>query len=328
MKKIAIIGAGIAGLTLAHKLRDVAEITIFEKSRGVAGRLSTRYYDEFEFDHGAQYFTIKTPEFAQFMKPLIDANVVVRWDAKFAELDRNKILKQAQWSEDFPHYVGSPRMNHVGKFLAKDINISLQTRVQSLTKTEDSGWVVIDDKNETLGQFDWVISTAPAKQTEEIFQNNFSDISSVQNKKMLGCFALMLGFNEPLDLPWEAALVNNSNIGWIAVNSSKPGRPESFSLLIQSANNWAEEHLEEDPEKVKNHLLAEFSDITGIEINNPSCSELHRWRYANITRQDGANYLLNETNRLAACGDWCVEGRVEGAFISANELSKVFVNIL
>ena len=328
MKKIAIIGAGIAGLTLAHKLREIAEITVFEKSRGVGGRMSTRYYGEFEFDHGAQYFTIKTPEFAEFIQPLIEANVVVRWDANFAELDRNKVLTQTKWSEGFPHYVGSPRMNQVGKFLAKDINISLQTLVKSLTRTEDSRWSLVDDKNENLGLFDWVISTAPAKQTEEIFQNNFSEISSVKNKKMLGCFALMLGFNEPLDLPWEAALVNNSDIGWIAVNSSKPGRPESCSILVQSTNNWAEEHLVEDPEKIKNHLLNEFSQVTGIDINNPAYCELHRWKYANIAKQDGVNYLLDHENQLAACGDWCIEGRVENAFTSANELSKVFVNIL
>ena len=88
------------------------------------------------------------------------------------------------------------------------------------------------------------------------------------------------------------------------------------------------ENLEEDPEIIKNHLLNEFLQITGIDINSPACCELHRWKYANITRQVGVNYLLDHDNQLAACGDWCIEGRVESAFISANELSKVFVNIL
>jgi len=43
MPKIAIIGAGLSGLILAHSLKEHANITIFEKARGVGGRMSTRY---------------------------------------------------------------------------------------------------------------------------------------------------------------------------------------------------------------------------------------------------------------------------------------------
>ena len=59
--KIAIIGAGIAGLTTAKMLRDIAEVTVYEKSRGAGGRICTRYTDSFDFDHGAQFFIAKTP---------------------------------------------------------------------------------------------------------------------------------------------------------------------------------------------------------------------------------------------------------------------------
>ena len=41
--KIAIIGAGIAGLTVANHLTDFADIDIFDKSRGAGGRIFTRY---------------------------------------------------------------------------------------------------------------------------------------------------------------------------------------------------------------------------------------------------------------------------------------------
>ena len=65
-KKIAIIGAGLAGLVCANMLKEKNTITVFEKSRGVGGRMATRYKDSFEFDQGAQYFTAKTPEFQKF----------------------------------------------------------------------------------------------------------------------------------------------------------------------------------------------------------------------------------------------------------------------
>ena len=52
-KNIAIIGAELSGLSLASFLKDHAAISIFEKARGVGGRMSTRYTDDFQFDHGA-----------------------------------------------------------------------------------------------------------------------------------------------------------------------------------------------------------------------------------------------------------------------------------
>ena len=59
-QNIAIIGAGISGLSLANMLKDIANVKVFEKSRGFGGRVATRYSEDFEFDHGAQFFTIKT----------------------------------------------------------------------------------------------------------------------------------------------------------------------------------------------------------------------------------------------------------------------------
>jgi renalase len=53
MMNIAIIGGGISGLTVANILRDYANVTIFEKARGVGGRMSTRRTEHFNFDHGA-----------------------------------------------------------------------------------------------------------------------------------------------------------------------------------------------------------------------------------------------------------------------------------
>ncbi|MFM8454377.1 MAG: NAD(P)-binding protein [Gammaproteobacteria bacterium] len=51
MKKIAIIGAGLSGITLAKKLSQKVDVHIFEKGRGIGGRMSTRYADPFVFDH-------------------------------------------------------------------------------------------------------------------------------------------------------------------------------------------------------------------------------------------------------------------------------------
>ena len=56
--KIAIIGDGLSGLTLAHRLKDFSELTLFEKSRGFGGRMAARRYKNFQFDHGVHFLKL------------------------------------------------------------------------------------------------------------------------------------------------------------------------------------------------------------------------------------------------------------------------------
>lgn len=320
MQRIAIIGAGLSGLVLARELQPYAEVTLFEKSRGVGGRLATRYAGAYQFDHGAQFFTAESDAFRQFLEPLVKHHVVGYWQARFAELAGDHIMSQRQWNDSWPHYIGLPKMNAIGKYLAKGLNIQLQTQVKSLHKTS-LGWELSDETNRSLGQYDWVISTAPAKQAKTLMPACFRYHKELQNTSMVGCFALMLGFTESVALPWDAALVKEADISWISVNSSKTGRPDGFSMVVLATNQWAEAHMEDDREGVVRHLLAEASRITGKNLGHAAHIDLHRWRYANISKQVNP-VLFDRENQLAACGDWCVQGLVEAAFTSACNLAE------
>ena len=321
MSKIAIIGAGLSGLVLAKELAPHAKVTVFEKARGVSGRMSTRYADPYQFDHGAQFFTAKTEAFQAFLEPLIAQGIVARWDARFVELDRDRVIAQRQWGEEHPHYVGMPKMNQMAKSLAEGLEIKLQTRIVKIEK-EGAGWHLCDDIGKSHGTFDWVISTAPPVQSAELLPPAFIHHAIFQQTKMSACFSLMLGFSKPLPLPWDAALVRDADISWISVNSSKPDRPEGFSLLINSTNAWAEQHLDDDREAVQAYLCKEVSRIIGHDVMQADHIALHGWAYANIGKQKGEPSLLDAQNQLAACGDWCIQGRVEAAFTSAMDLAN------
>ena len=60
--KVAIIGAGLSGVSIARLIKKKFDIVMFEKSRGVSGRMSTRNMLSFNFDHGAQYFKINSTD--------------------------------------------------------------------------------------------------------------------------------------------------------------------------------------------------------------------------------------------------------------------------
>lgn len=321
MKQIAIIGAGMAGLTLAHLLKSSTKVTVLEKSRGLGGRMSTRYAGEYEFDHGVQFFTIKNPLFAEFMKPLIEHGIIKRWDARFAEIRENTITKQRQWNNAFPHYVGAPRMNVIGKHMAQGIDVQTECHVAEI-EWQDNKWQLYDKEHKHIGSFDWVISTAPAEQARALLPAGFAHHKRLDSTHMLGCYTLMLGLPSAPTLAYDAAVVKNMDISWIATNSSKPGRPEGFSLVVQATNRWAQAHMEDDIESVKNHMMQELEKVINQPIALPDYCTVHRWRYANIDAQNQSPYIIDTTSQLAACGDWCIKGRVESAFISAFYLAK------
>ena len=324
--KIAIIGAGLSGLTAAINLDRTADITLFEKSRRPGGRICTRYVDSYNFDHGAQFFTARSAEFKEFLKPLIKSGVVDNWKARWIEVKDNRIISRQQWSDDLPRYVGVPSMSAIGKYLSKNLNIKLNTEV-SIQKSP-KGWNVINCDGEVFDHYDWVISSIPAKQSLKLLPDYFSYHDALKQKKMFGCYSLMLGFDEALDLDWDAAQLTGTDISWIAVNSSKPGRSGDYSLLVHSTNNWAEEHLDDDVDTVKEYLCSQVAEIIGQNVYSAQHIDLHRWRYANIPRQDQNTLYIDSESKLAACGDWCKKGRIEEAFRSGFELAKEMNNLI
>lgn len=319
--RIAVIGAGLSGLVTARSLHQDHDVTVFEKSRGVGGRMATRYQGGFEFDHGAQFFTARSPEFQEFLQPLLDRGVIASWRARFAELDRCSITSTRDWAADYPHFVGVPGMNAVGKFLDAGVCVRRNTRVVQLEPYK-KGWQLRDDVGSDLGRFDWVILAMPASQTRS-FAPDGSDLDQIcDSVTMKACFAVMLGFEKPLQLPWDAALVRGADISWVSVNSSKPGRPDGFTLVVHSTNAYADAHVDDDIEAVKSHLLAEIAEIVGAKSGSAAFQQLQRWRYANADRQRGPDFFVDSDMRLAACGDWFSRGRVEAAFTSGFSLTQ------
>jgi len=321
LKKIAIIGAGLSGLVLANMLKHRADVKILEKSGGVGGRMATRKSSPYQFDHGAQFFVAKTDRFKAFLQPYLRSGGVAVWKASFVELKDKKILSQRLWTEDHPHYVGVPGMTGLGKQLAEELDIRLRTRVTKVEATP-KGWKLVSGAGISCGTYDWVVCTAPAAQSAELMPGDFSHLDTIREIEMTGCFALLLGFSEPICLPWQAALVHHDDISWISVNSSKPCRHGECSLVIHASNAWSEAHMDDHADNVENHLMREASRVIERDLNVATYKDIHRWRYANAPRRNGPATYIDETNRLAVCGDWCIQGRVEAAFLSAMALAE------
>ena len=324
MKKIAVIGAGLSGLTFAKSLNAKADITVFEKSRGIGGRMATRYAGDYEFDHGAQYFTAKGEAFQNFLEPYLEKNIVKDWQPNLVTLSKDGAKERIS---NHPSYVASPRMNTLAKEMAADLKLVGNTHIDKVTGAAGA-WQLYDKEGSSYGTFDEVVFAIPSHQAAVLMPESFEYLEQIKQVKMDAGFSLMLGFEKALNVDFDGAFVEGSPIGWISVNSSKPQRPRGFSMMVQSQNQWAEGHKDDDKEKVHAMLLEEASQLINQDLSAAEHQVLHRWLYASTSVPAEQNFFHDESNQLACIGDWCIKGRVEAAFESGHQLAKKMSSLL
>ena len=134
---------------------------------------------------------------------------------------------------------------------------------------------------------------------------------------MNGCWAAMLSFGQPLELPFDGAFVHQSLLSWIARNNSKPGRSgDQESWVLHASPEWTGNCLEDEPEEVLPKLVEAFWQATGAKKRTSDYAAIHRWRYAIPPEPLESRCLFDPQLRIGACGDWCSGPRVEGAFLS------------
>ena len=325
MKRIAIIGAGVAGLTLANRLSSYGAVEVFEKSRGVGGRTSTRYHDPFTFDHGAQFFTARDKRFTAFLAPLLDSGLIQEWKGKVVTLEPGRSVTDRLWFE--PHYVSCPGMNSLCKHLAESVKVHVNCEIEPLGERTAIGWNLCDKSGQLVGAYDLVISTAPPIQTCRLFDAFLAQDSYLRRSKMLACYTMMYGFKNKWDQSWIAAKINNSPLDWIAVNSTKPGRDNHFTtLVVHSNNSWAEEHADDDLQQAELFLRARLSDILPLPLDEPSYFSLHRWRYALLNKAHDDDTRIapfyDKALQLASVGDWGSRSRIEDVWLEAHALAE------
>jgi renalase len=323
--RIAIIGAGISGLTLARNLRNFADIFVFEKARGVGGRMSTRYADPFYFDHGAHTFTARTKLFQYFLKPYIENGTIAEWKGEMINLEIGKKAEKFLCVE--PHFVASPNMNSLCKKMSEGINIHFSNEVFPLAMKQPNGWNLFTSEHISLGTFDWVISTAPPEQTLSLFGEHMIPKSSLHSSKMHACYSLMIGINKPWDKEWIVGKVHKNPIQSILINSTKPGRNKAVTAIVaHSCKFWADTHIDQDIGKVQEFLLAQFEKVSRIDYSSADYISTHRWKYAVVNETQKPGVFLDVTKKLAATSDWCGNSQIEEVWFNASKLSDLIAH--
>lgn len=314
--RVAVIGAGPAGLFAARTLADHGiSVEIFEKSRGLGGRMATRRTSEgLAFDHGAQYFTARDERFARYAASWQQQGIIAPWEGRIVARDAGT---QTPVANGIARYVGIPTMNSFCKHLSSDLKVSVEHTITT-ARREPDGWWLDFAEHPSQGPFDWIVGSSPAAQSAKIFATSAPSIASqAAAVTMTPCWALLVGFDEPAETDFDAAFINSGPLSWIARTSSKPGRKAAPDCWIAHGSAaWSLEHLEKSAEELLPALLNHFYEASGISPRKTCYASAHRWRFAIPPQPTTERCLADVTNRAILCGDWCGGPRVEGAVLS------------
>ncbi|MFT5589086.1 MAG: renalase [Bradyrhizobium sp.] len=330
---IAIIGAGLSGLTCARRLQDQGHcVTVYEKSHAVSGRMSTRQTDFGGFDHGAQYFTASSAAFKNDVAAWTKAGWVAPWKGKFVALDHGKSTPAGKSGN---RHVGVPGMRSVGVHLAQGLDVRTGQQVGQIERIETGKgeqWLLAVHCDTvpiaaSAGPFDAVIVAVPADQATTLLSVVPAFAKAAGKALLAPCWTLMAAFQDPLELGYDGAWVSNSRLAWLAHDASKPGRRPGEHWIGQASAAWSIEHLEDEPDRVREKLLKAFHEATGSQVQ-PVFATVHRWRYSKAATPLKDDCLWNKKLRIGACGDWFSAGldgagKIENAYLSGAALAAL-----
>lgn len=323
--KIAIIGAGIAGLSCATQLKATGlEAELFEKSRGPSGRMSTRHRDEWSADHGAQYFTARDPHFIQEVNRWITQQVAAQWKPRI------KVFEASEWRDSTSsdkRYVGIPGMSSPGKYLASHLNIHFNQTIDQID-LRDGQWTLHSQESGALAHaFDYLLIALPAPQAAALTDNQDLEIQRLTSLvTMTGSWTLMVQFKNKQPVDFDAAFINQEIVSWICNNQSKPDRHGLETWTIQASSAWSQQWIELDQEAAAKEILQCISHL-GFDCQDTVVAS-HRWRFASGSVNPPLGFYFSKESQLGLCGDWLNGGRVEGAWLSGYQLASQLNSVL
>lgn len=324
MQDVLIIGAGVAGLTVARELqKSERDVLVLEKSRGLAGRSSTRTINGNRVDHGAQYFTVRDEKFQEQVNTWLQQGHLNIWSRGFHHLT-DKGLEEPE--SGHPRYIFQKGMNTIGKLLGESVKVRTETKVTRVQPREDA-WLVSSDTDETFTARTVILNMLP-EQALNLCNFDLGDVGQqLERVVMEPCFALMLGYEKSLAPEWQGLHIDiPSPISWISHDSSKRTSANETVLVVHSTPQFAREHFEENPEAVRTTLLSALCSLPSAinfqpsAFNQPLWTDLQRWKYALASKFLEQPFLQHDA--LYFCGDWCGGARLEAAYLSGLELAN------
>lgn len=300
MARLAIVGAGVSGLSAAWNLRaHPFEVTILEKSRGYSGRAATRGKYGARYDHGANFVVPSTDRVRDLLFEQLPTDDLHPIDGDIWTFDGDGTLQSPNGeSDDTEMWTYAKGISTLGKLMARSIPAVKQTetRIASLHR-RDGVWTLADTDGGRYGPFDAVLMTPPAPQTAEILTASAESLpshrdtltglsSAVSEAKYHAQFTYVFGYDRPIRRHGDYHGLKNADgqhdISWISFEHDKPERVEQGEsvVVIQMSPRWTSSKVDADPDSFLSDAKEKAADVLDASLKRPTWYDTQRWRYS------------------------------------------------
>jgi hypothetical protein len=313
---VLIVGAGLSGLLAAHKLQAQGlTALLLDKGRSVGGRLATRRVGPGRADHGAQFFTVRSPEFRAWVERWQAEGLVFIWSTGWSDGS----LAETP-SDGHPRYAVRGGMNALAQHLAQGLDVQVETLVTSL-QPKAHGWQVIDQAGRIYDGRSLLL-TPPVPQSLALLEASGivladRDRAVLEGIEYAPSLAGIFWLDRPAHLPEPGAMQrSNAPIAWMADNQRKGISPEAVLATVHAASEISEAAWQMPETAVLESLFEGLQPFLqpGTQVLE---RQLKRWRYALPTQSYPERMLVAEGPLpLVFAGDAFGGPRVEGAALS------------
>jgi renalase len=304
-----VVGAGLSGLVAARTLSDAGvRVTVLEKEEKVGGRMRTDRLQNGVFDHGAQFFTVRSARFEEMAETWISAGLAEEWSRGFAD-------GSGEYREDgHPRYKGTRGMGAIAEHLAQGLDVRTGAEANALHYNERSWEVATGDSAHVA---DALVLATPAA-LPLVDASGISLPSEARDAlEKVGydpCIAVMALLDAPGGVPEPGGVqIGGDPLFWVADNRKK-GISEVPAATIHAGPGFSREHMQSDDATVTHLLLEEAKEYVGAGVK---ATAVYRWEYSMLTRPHDEPFVYVEgPPPLIFCGDAYAGPKVEGAALS------------
>lgn len=311
--RVGVIGGGIAGLACARTLRKADhEVTVFEKSKGVGGRVATRRIGPYIFDTGATSIAPRGKALEQTMLHELDTTELVLVPKPIYEHRFGRIFPGDVGRGRIERYTYKPGNTLLAKMLAADLDVRLETPIDRIRPAAD-GYEILDQV------FDAVVLTPPIPQSEELLAT-LGDARRFSNVRYRPCLSILLGYEAPLPEVGYHAIIDVEQrhpLTWLSLESVKsPDRaPEGQTAMVaQLSPAYSRQFFESTDAVVIEDTVSQIERLYGQAFRAPAVADVKRWRFSQPETTATFDSANRNGSRLIVAGDGVLGGRVELAY--------------
>lgn len=325
---ILVVGAGLTGLMAAHTLQQRGRrVVVVDKGRSVGGRLATRRIGPGRADHGAQFFTIRSPEFQSQAERWLIEGLVYRWSNGWSDGSLAPVN-----FDGHPRYAVNGGMNRLAKYLAQGLETQVNVRLVAVSATA-GGWQCLAENGASYSS-KALLLTPPLPQALALLEAGHTrlapaDRAGLEEVAYAPCLAGMFWLDGSIHLPEPGAIQHShAPISWIADNQRKGISPEAAIVTVHANPDYSRQLWEAADAEVLAALEVGLRPYLGAN-NTILEAHLKRWRYALPTTLYPERYLLAANlPPLVLAGDAFNGPRVEGAVLSGMAAGQILAKQL